>query len=94
MTTTTPSYLDRLINHLETTNKTKFSLSDLKSEFKKFQTADYEERKNNNITFTFGKYKGKKISEVILFDQQYIIWLKKQNQILDKYPGLQRALTP
>lgn len=89
----TPSYLDRLFKHLESTNKNKFHLLDLKTEFKKFQTADYEERKNNNITFTFGKYKGRKISEVILFDQQYIIWLKKQNQILEKYPGLKKALT-
>ncbi|WP_324282641.1 hypothetical protein VKI22_03575 [Cyanobacterium aponinum UTEX 3221] len=40
----------------------------------------------NNIILPFGKYKGRKVNQIIIEDIDYINWLFNQEWLKEKYP--------
>lgn len=51
-----------------------------------------EQKKKYTVTFPFGKYKGKKVSDVIDTDKQYILWATKNFPKFDLSPEIVELL--
>jgi DNA polymerase III epsilon subunit-like protein len=51
-----------------------------------------EQKKKYTVTFPFGKYKGKKVSDVIETDKQYILWATKNFPKFDLSPEIVELL--
>jgi hypothetical protein len=68
--------LNDLIDHLRSKNL----LSDeLRSELESY----FETKKKCCKTIPFGKYRGKSIAEVLLFDRKYLDWLSRQSFVFE-----------
>ena len=47
-----------------------------------------------NLILPFGKYKGRKLDDILTFDRKYLIWVSKQEFFNQKnYPNLHRTLS-
>jgi uncharacterized protein (DUF3820 family) len=58
---------------------------DLISEFALNESTKREaEREANKGIINFGKYKGKKLTEISKLDKPYIMWLQKNNKYLNQ----------
>ena len=83
MTDTGPkkTYTERLIDRFIETQKTKFTLDEVKNILKTVSDEAYEEKKANSDIIPFGKYKARKLVDVYNFDKKYLEWLLKQDFI-------------
>ena len=78
------SYGQRLADHFEQSGGKDFTLSEVQSMIKAFGQMEFKKRQATADVFTFGKYRGKKVSAVAPFDLQYLQWLYKQPMLDDK----------
>lgn len=53
----------------------------------KFSDSENTKRMNESSKMTFGKYRGKLVKDVAVFDKQYLNWLSTQ-EVLKKFPSL------
>ena len=77
-----PSYTQQLKDHL-TENKCPKKYIDMIATFAlEYSTRREADKKANEGTITFGKYKGKKINDVFELDKPYVMWLQRNNKYL------------
>jgi uncharacterized protein (DUF3820 family) len=81
------SYVDRMLDKIKESSKLSASdLDDLETIMKLFATSDREERKLQDTAtggiMTFGKHKGRPLTDIKDSDPQYILWLKKNDKFL------------
>ena len=76
------SYTARLIDKLESLNTPVATLNAIKD----FAIAEYDAKQKreaeNAGTMNFGKYKGKKLTDIVKLDKPYMQWLTKNNKYL------------
>jgi hypothetical protein len=76
------SYTARLIDFLEE-NKVEQKTLDLIKEFASAESEKIELNKDKTVgIMNFGKFKGKKITEIFKLDPQYVKWMQKNNKYL------------
>ena len=85
------SYGQRLADHFAESGSQSFSLPEVQSLIKAFGQLEFKKRQATADVFTFGKYRGKKVSAVAPFDLQYLVWLYKQPMLDDK-PALKAEM--
>jgi hypothetical protein len=85
------SYSKRLIQHFEEAKEDLFSIEKINEMINDFSKLEYEKRKQNTDEMPFGKYKGKKVSDVAKFDSQYLTWLRKQD-MMENYGDLKNEI--
>jgi len=73
-----PTYNQRLVSHIGAANQETYTLADIQRMVKEFGKAEYEKRKATANVISFGKYKGRKVEDVVGFDRDYLSWLVKQ----------------
>jgi len=92
-----PSYTDQMIEHLCQALDDEIDLQPVIEQIKIFSRKYASEMKKKQEEdndkpikcLLFGKYKGKKISDVAKFDVKYLMWLRRQSFIR---PNLKKAL--
>jgi uncharacterized protein (DUF3820 family) len=78
-----PSYTQQLKDHM-VKNKCPKKYVDLISVFALEYSTKMEEQKKEMIgIMNFGKYKGKKIKDIIELDKPYVMWLQKNQKYLN-----------
>lgn len=86
------TYIDGLLKVFKTAEQDSFTLQEIQKIAKSYELKKYRERVSDSQKFTFGKYKGRLIKDVISFDKNYCSWLSKQKQIMERFEGLAEAL--
>lgn len=82
------SFGDRLINHLrsqqETLNISNDSFADLALTIYSFEQAERDSRKVNRKPgeMSWGKFKGKQLTDIYKLDPKYCLWLSKNCEYL------------
>ena len=79
-----PSYSQRLIEHFKQAGNDKFTFEDVQSLIQEFGQLEFKKRKANSDTLNFGKYRGRKVKDVSMFDKPYLQWLVKQKWLDEK----------
>jgi len=82
------SFTQKLLNEFKNKTYTKEEIVDIVMNFSK---QEYENKKKNIDEMPFGKYKFKKVSEVAVFDNNYLKWLYKQ-EMMTKYEDLKNEI--
>ena len=77
------SYSEKLIQSLKDEGKEQFLMGDLENIIRDFSKMQYTTKLNEGM-MPFGKYKFKKIKDVVKFDRYYLQWLIKQDMMNDK----------
>jgi uncharacterized protein (DUF3820 family) len=89
------TYLERMAEFLRRDNPyhevTGSTLSDLIMDIYHFQEMENEKKKQESNKFPFGKYKGKTVVSVVVFDKQYCRWLLKQD-MMENYVELSESI--
>lgn len=77
------SYTARMVDFLTEKKVTKKTL-DLIREFSMAEASKREvEREATKGIMNFGKYKGKKLTDIFKLDKPYLMWLQKNNKYLN-----------
>ena len=79
------TYTERLMQHIR--DNSEINVDDICELIVAFQKQEFEAKKKASDVMPFGKYRGKKVVDVIAFDKPYLSWLSKQ-EILDNFSEL------
>ena len=83
-----PSYTDRLISFIENSGVSADIVNASIALIRQFRTQVAEDYKNRQPEtkvetdprkITYGKYNGRTIDEVVIFDKPYLVWLARQS---------------
>ena len=82
------TYTMRMCLQFENSLVLKYSGAQVREMIQDFSLAEFNQKKANSSKFSFGKYKGKSVASVALFDKPYLLWLIDQEMMNDKFPDL------
>lgn len=83
-----PSYTDRLISYIESSGVSSDIVNSCVALIKSFRqqvAEDYKARQTeqkqdtNPRVMNYGKYKGRTIDDVAVFDKPYLVWISRQS---------------
>jgi hypothetical protein len=88
-----PSYTDRLIAYIESSGVSSDIVNSSVALIRSFRhqvAEDYkakqpEKKDSNPRLMNYGKYKGRTIDDVAVFDKPYLVWISRQSS-MSRYP--------
>jgi uncharacterized protein (DUF3820 family) len=85
------TYTDRLVAYIEDNCSQGTSVNEVCVSIRRFQTNEFEKKRANGNVMPFGKYKGRKVQQVVAFDKQYCKWLLSQD-MMDNFVELKTSI--